>query len=115
MKRRFILSGIDSRAEHWRWIFYYRRRPIAGAAIFDLLHPNRPFKLEFLGQLSGDDFINPSTGHWPAAVLRIFHLAVSDGLLGAVYFFWAFCNHLPGLSFSMGALWSPSFDQRCHS
>jgi hypothetical protein len=45
-------------------------RPIAGAAIFDLLHPKRPFKLEFLGQLSGDDFINPSTGHWPTADTR---------------------------------------------
>jgi hypothetical protein len=36
-------------------------RPLAGAAIFDLPHPNRPFKPEFLGQISGDDFINPST------------------------------------------------------
>ena len=44
-------------------------RPKAGAAIFDLPHPNRPFKQGFLSQLSGDDFINPSTRQWPVAVV----------------------------------------------
>jgi hypothetical protein len=27
------------------------------------LHPNRPFKEAFLGQLSVDEFVNPATGH----------------------------------------------------
>ena len=55
-------------------------RHIAGAEIFDLLAPNRPFKPACLGQLSGDDFINPSTRQWP-------NPAGHDGpLLGALIY-----------------------------
>ena len=48
-------------------------RPIAGIETCDLPSPYRPFKTACLGQLSGDDSVNPATRVRPRAVGRRVH------------------------------------------
>lgn len=45
----------------WRGDGYCRKGRTAGAEIFDLLPPNRAFRLTSLSQLSDDDFVSQST------------------------------------------------------
>jgi len=62
--------------------FTTRIRPIACAAIFDLPHPNRPFKPQFQGRLSAVDLNDIGTRSWPRAVTRDCPLSGNEKLAG---------------------------------